>query len=209
MKVEVQKINGEKTGKKVDLNKEIYQIEPSDHAIYLDVKHYNASQRQGTAASRHRGIIKGSTRKIKKQKGTGTARAGSIKSPLFRGGGRIFGPEPRDYSFKLNKKLKKLARRSALSYKAQNKNIIVVEDFKMDAPKTADYLNILGQLELSDKKTLLVTADIDNNVYLSSRNLQGTKVVRASDLNTYDILNAQSLLLCEGALGIIENQLAS
>ena len=148
MKAEIQNISGEKTGKKVDLNKEIYGIEPNDHAIYLDIKHYTASQRQGTHATRHRGIVKGSTRKIKKQKGTGTARAGSIKNPLFRGGGRVFGPEPKDYSFKLNKKLKQLARKSALSYKAINKNIIVVEDFKLDAPKTKQYVDILGHLKV-------------------------------------------------------------
>ena len=208
MELEVYNISGKKTDKKVKLNKSIFGITPNDHAIYLDTKHYMASQRQGTHKTKQRAEIVGSTRKIKRQKGTGTARAGNIKSPIFRGGGRVFGPQPRDYSFKLNKKLKKLARRSALTYKAKEKGITIIEDFKFEAPKTKEYLNILANLNVSDKKTLLVLPEVDINVILSSRNLQKTKVVLAESLNTYDILNANNLLIAEGSMEKIEKILA-
>ncbi len=208
MELEVYNISGKKTDKKVKLNTSIFGITPNDHAIYLDTKHYMASQRQGSHSSKEKAEITGSTRKIKRQKGTGTARAGSIKSGIFRGGGRIFGPKPRDYSFKLNKKLKKLARRSALTYKAKEKSITILEDFKFEAPKTKDYLNMLMNLNVSDKKTLLILPEADMNVVLSSRNLQKTKVVLADSLNTYDILNANNLLIAEGSMEKIEKILA-
>ena len=183
MELSVLNIEGKET-KKVTLNKEIFGIEPNDHAIYLDVKQYGANNRQGTHKTKGRSEVKGSTRKIKKQKGTGTARAGDIKNPIFRGGGRIFGPQPRDYSFKLNKKLKVLARKSALSYKAKDNQIVLVEDFKMDAPKTQQYLSIMTALKVADQKPLLVLGEKDNILSLSSRNCQGHKVVLASDLCT-------------------------
>lgn len=208
MELEVYNISGNKTDKKVKLNDSIFGITPNDHAIYLDTRLYMASQRQGTHSSKEKAEITGSTRKLKRQKGTGTARFGSIKSPIFRGGGRIFGPKPRDYSFKLNKKLKKLARRSALSYKAQDNCITVLEDFKFEAPKTKDYLNMLVNLNLSDKKTLLVLPEVDMNVILSSRNLQSARVVLADSLNTYDILNANNLLIAESSMEKIEKILA-
>jgi len=195
---------GEDTGKKVALNDSIYAIEPNDHAIYLDVKQYLANQRQGTHKSKERGEIAGSTRKLKKQKGTGTARAGSIKSPVFRGGGRIFGPKVRDYSFKLNKKVKRLARISALAYKAKLNQIIVVEDFQLDTPKTKVYSTMLQNLKISDKKSLLVVAEQDKNIYLSSRNLKGAEVVTADMLNTYQIMKASSLVFTEKSVGLIE-----
>ena len=207
MKIAVIKNSGEETGRKIDLSKAVFGVEPNDHAIYLDVKQFLAAQRQGTHKSKERAEITGSTRKIKKQKGTGTARAGSIKSPIFRGGGRVFGPRPRDYDFKLNKKLKVVARRSALSYKAKEKNVMVLEDISFDAPRTKDFVGMLNSLSLSDKKTLLVTGNDDKNVYLSSRNLPNAKVVSANSLNTYDVLNAENLLLSESAIGIIENLL--
>ncbi|MEP2024438.1 MAG: 50S ribosomal protein L4 [Reichenbachiella sp.] len=207
MKVSVVNRNGEDTGRKVDLAKDVFGIEPNDHAIYLDVKQFLANQRQGTHKSKERAEISGSTRKIKKQKGTGTARAGSIKSPLFRGGGRVFGPEPRDYSFKLNKKLKTLARKSALTYKATGKSISVLEDLSFEAPKTKEYQNLLTSLSLNNKKTLLVLAEDNKNVVLSSNNLQKTKVTTAEQINTYDLLNADNLILCEGSIEKIQNLL--
>jgi large subunit ribosomal protein L4 len=208
MEVKVINISGKETSKKVQLNDSIFGIEPNDHAIYLDVKQYLANQRQGTHKSKERGEIAGSTKKFKKQKGTGGARAGSLKSPVFVGGGRVFGPKPRDYSFKLNKKLKRTARVSALSYKAKDNSIVVLEDFNFEAPKTKNYADLMKNLNLSDKKTLLVLAESNKNVYLSSRNLANTKVVTASELNTYDILNANNLLLVEGSVKQIENLLS-
>lgn len=209
MNVEVVKINGQDAGRKVSLSKDIFGVEPNDHAIYLDVKQYLANQRQGTHKSKERADISGSTRKIKKQKGTGTARAGSIKSPLFRGGGRAFGPRPRDYSFKLNKKLKVVARKSALSYKAKEKAISVIEDFSFDTPKTKSYLAMLGDLKMSDKKTLFVLPSADSNVVLSGRNIKNTKVTTAEQLNTYDVLNADTLIIAEGSIEKIEKTLLS
>ncbi len=208
MEAVVLDIKGKDTGRKVSLNDAIYAIEPNDHAIYLDVKHYLANQRQGTHKSKERAEITGSTRKIKKQKGTGTARAGSIKSPVFRGGGRIFGPRPRNYSFKLNKKLKVLARKSAFTMKAKDETILVLENFSFETPKTASYTEILTNLGLSGKKTLLVLGDSNKNVYLSSRNLQRTEVVTTSELSTYKILNAGTLLLTEDAVEKIDNILS-
>jgi len=208
MELEVYKISGEKTDRKVELNDSIFGITPNDHAIYLDAKQYMANQRQGTHSSKEKSTVSGSTRKLKRQKGTGTARFGSIKSPLFRGGGRIFGPQPRDYSFKLNKKLKKLARCSALSYKAKDNNIVVLEDFSFEAPKTKEYISMLSKFNVSDKKTLLVLHEVDNNVILSSRNLKKAKVVQANSLNTYDILNANNLLISESSIKEIEKILA-
>ena len=207
MKVAVLDKNGKDTGRKAELSKEVYGIEPNDHAVYLDVKQYLANQRQGTHKAKERGEIVGSTRKIKRQKGTGTARAGSIKSPIFKGGGRVFGPRPRNYGFKLNKNLKRLARRSALSQKANDKAIIVLEDFQMDAPKTAEFNSVLKSLGLENKKSLFVLGDANNNVYLSSRNLKGTDVVTNSELSTYKIMNANSLVLFEGSLEGIETNL--
>ncbi len=206
MEVSVLNTSGKET-KKLKLNDEIFGIEPNDHAIYLDVKQYGANNRQGTHKSKERGEVKGSTRKIKKQKGTGTARAGDIKNPLFRGGGRVFGPRPRDYSFKLNKKLKVLARKSALTYKAQQNQITVVEDFKMDAPKTQGYLTIMTALKVVDQKPLLVLSETDKILSLSSRNCNGHKVVAATDLCTYDILRHKSLVISESALPVIEDTL--
>ena len=197
MEIAVLKNSGEDTGRKVSLSDDIFAIEPNDHAIYLDVKQYLANQRQGTHKSKERAEISGSTRKIKKQKGTGTARAGSIKSPIFRGGGRVFGPRPRNYGFKLNKKLKALARKSALAYKAKDNNLMVLEDFSFDAPKTKDFVNVLNSLSVADKKTLFVVSNEDKNVAISGRNLQNTKVITADTLSTYDVLNADSLLISE------------
>ena len=207
MQVEVLNISGKKTAKKVELADVIYGAEPSDHSIYLDVKHYLAAQRQGTHKSKERAEISRTTKKLKKQKGTGGARAGSMKSPLFIGGGRAFGPRPRDYSFKLNKKTKVVARVSALTYKAKENAITVLEDFTFEAPKTSSYVDLIKNLNLSDKKTLLVLGESNNNVYLSSRNLQGTKVVKASDLNTYDIVNAETLILLESSVKVLESLL--
>lgn len=206
MELSVLNTAGKET-KKLKLNDEIFGIEPNDHAIYLDVKQYGANNRQGTHKAKERGEVKGSTKKIKKQKGTGTARAGSIKNPLFRGGGRVFGPRPRNYSFKLNKKLKVLARKSALTYKAQQNQITLVEDFKMEAPKTKAYLAIMGALKVADQKPLLVLSEKDNMLSLSSRNCQGHKVVAATDLCTYDILRHKSLVISESALPVIEDTL--
>ncbi|MCH6201209.1 50S ribosomal protein L4 [Aquiflexum sp. LQ15W] len=207
MELAVLKYNGEDTGRKVNLSDDIFAIEPNDHAIYLDVKQYLANQRQGTHKAKQRNEIAGSTKKIKKQKGTGGARAGSIKSPLFRGGGRVFGPVPRDYSFKLNKKLKQLARKSALSYKAKENSVMVLENFSFEAPKTKNYIAMLNGLSLSDKKTLLVLPEVNKNVYLSSRNLKKAKVVTVDSVNTYELLNADNLVLCEGSVSMLETLL--
>ncbi len=200
MQLDIFDKGGSATGRKADLPDHVFGIEPHDHSIYLDVKQYLANQRQGTHKSKERAEITGSTKKLKKQKGTGTARAGSIKSPIFRGGGRVFGPKPRDYSFKLNKKLKKLARRSALSYKAREEGISVLEAFAMEAPKTKEYLSVLKNLKLDGKKTLLVTGEADINLFLSSRNLPNTRVVTVDSLNTYDILHADQLIVMENSL---------
>ena len=208
MKVAVLDITGKDTGRKVELSKDVFGIEPNDHAIYLDVKQYLANQRQGTHKSKERAEISGSTRKIKKQKGTGTARAGSIKSGVFRGGGRMFGPRPRNYSFKLNKSLKRLARKSALSIKANEKSIIVLEDFNFDAPKTKNFTAVLNALDLQNKKSLFVLGTSNNNVYLSSRNLKGSEVITASELSTYKILNANQVVLLESSLEGIESNLS-
>ena len=206
MKVAVLDINGKETGRKADLSNDVFAIEPNNHAVYLDVKQYLANQRQGTHKSKERAEITGSTRKIKKQKGTGTARAGSIKSGVFRGGGRMFGPRPRSYSIKLNKNLKRLARKSAFSIKASEKAIVVLEDFNFDSPKTKNFTNILKALDLQNKKSLFVLGASNNNVYLSSRNLKGSEVVTSSELSTYKILNANQVILLEGALeGIVTN----
>lgn len=200
MKVAVYKTSGEETGRTVELQDEVFAISPNDHAIYLDVKQHLANRRQGTHKAKQRNEIAGSTKKLKRQKGTGGARAGSIKSPLFRGGGRVFGPVPRDYSFKLNKKVKQLARKSALTYKAQGSQIVVVEDFVMEGPKTRTMVEIKQSLKSGDKKMLLVLNEPNKNVYLSSRNLQGIKVVMVSDLNTYDILNASTVTFVESSI---------
>ena len=197
-----------KAGKKVKLSDAIFAIEPKNHAIYLDVKQYLANQRQGTSKSKERAEISGSTRKIKKQKGTGTARAGSIKSPLFRGGGTIFGPRPRNYSFKLNKKLKNVARCSALSHKANSGDLLILEDFQMDAPKTSEFSQILSNLKCNNKKTLLVVSESNKNIYLSSRNLKGAKVVSPSNVNTYDLVDASKVVVSQGALEVIESILS-
>lgn len=207
MQVEVLNISGKKTAKKVELAETVFGLEPNDHSIYLDVKHYLAAQRQGTHKAKERAEIARTTKKLKRQKGTGGARAGSMKSPVFVGGGRAFGPQPRDYSFKLNKKVKRLARVSALSYKAKENAITVLEDFNFEAPKTKNYVDLMKNLNLSDKKTLLVLGDSNKNVYLSSRNLEGAKVVTAAELNTYDIVNAQSLILSESSVKVIESLL--
>lgn len=204
MQVEVTNISGKKTTKKVDLSDAIFAAQPNDHCIYLDVKQFLANQRQGTHKAKERAEIARTTKKLKRQKGTGGARAGSMKSPLFIGGGRAFGPRPHEYGFKLNKKVKVLARVSALSYKAQDNAITVLEDFNFEAPKTKNYVDLMKNLNLTDKKTLLVLPDTNKNVYLSSRNIQGAKVVKASDLNTYDILNAENLILAESSVKVIE-----
>jgi len=205
MEVAIVNISGKETGKKVKLNSKIFGIEPNDHAIYLDVKQYLANQRQGTHKTKERAEISRTTKKLKRQKGTGGARAGSMKSPLFVGGGRVFGPRPRDYSFKLNKKLKNLARLSALSYKAKENNISIVEDFSMDQVKTKAYADIMKSLNLSDKKVLLVLPQTDKNIYLSSRNIEKNKVTTAADINTYDVLNATTLVFTESAVPVLEN----
>ena len=204
MELSVVNIKGKETGRKVNLNDSIFGIEPNDHAIYLDTKQFLANQRQGTSKAKHRGEVSGSTRKLKKQKGTGTARAGSIKNPLFRGGGRIFGPEPRYYGFKLNKKVKQLARKSALSYKASSKNIIVLEDFNLEAPKTKEMVNIGNVLNIANKKSLIVLSEQNKNIYLSSRNVHGVEVVTASELSTYEIMKASTLVLVESAIDVLQ-----
>ena len=204
MDVAIVKYSGEKTGRNLNLSNEVFGIEPNDHAIYLDVKSYLANQRQGTHKSKQRNEIEGSSKKIKKQKGTGGARAGNIKNPQFKGGGRIFGPTPRDYSFKLNKKVKDLARKSALTYKAKDNCIAVVEDFNFEAPKTKQFQAMLKSLSLNDKKTLLVLPEARKNVVLSGRNLKNAKVITASQINTYDVLHAEHLILSEGSVEKIQ-----
>lgn len=205
MEVSVLNINGQETGRKVTLNESVFGIEPNDHVIYLAVKQYLANQRQGTAKAKERSEHAGSTRKLGRQKGGGGARHGDINSPLFKGGGRVFGPKPRDYRFKLNKKVKVLARKSALSYKEQENAIIVVEDFNMDAPKTKDFINITKNLKVDGKKLLLLLSGINKNVYLSARNLQSVEVMSASALNTYKVLNAEVLVITENSLKTIED----
>ena len=200
MKLDVINTQGASTGKSIELPDSVFGVEPNEHAVYLAVKQYNAAQRQGTHKAKEKGEITASTRKIKKQKGTGTARAGSLKSGVFRGGGRIFGPRPRDYSFKLNRKVKALARASAFSHKASNGNISVIEDFNFDAPKTKDFTTVLGNLSLSDKKSLFITSEHNPNVYISSRNIQRTEVVCVDEVNTYQIMNANSVVIAEGAI---------
>ncbi|CAA0240505.1 50S ribosomal subunit protein L4 [Tenacibaculum maritimum] len=208
MKVAVLDITGKDTGRKVELSSEVFGIEPNDHAVYLDVKQYLANQRQGTHKSKERAEIAGSTRKIKKQKGTGTARAGSIKSGVFKGGGRMFGPRPRSYSFKLNKNLKRLARKSALSMQAEDNNLVVVENFDFDTPKTKNFVNVLKALGLDAKKSLFVLEGSNNNVYLSSRNLKSSRVIGISEMSTYGILNAAKVVISEGSLEKIESNLS-
>ena len=204
MELKVLNIQGKETGRKVNLDDSIFGIEPNDHAIYLDSKQFLANKRQGTSKSKERGEIAGSTRKIKRQKGTGTARAGSIKNPLFRGGGRVFGPRPRYFGFKLNKKVKQLARKSALSYKASTNNIIVLEDFSLEAPKTREIVKMGNNLNLTDKKSIFVLAEQNKNIYLSSRNLQGVEVVIVGELNTYKIMRASTLILAESAVDVLQ-----
>jgi len=208
MEVNVLNLSGKETGAKVQLPETVFGVQPNDHAIYLDVKQYLANQRQGTHKSKQRNEIAGSTRKLHKQKGTGGARAGSIKSPLFNGGGRVFGPQPRDYSFKLNKKLKQVARKSALSYKAQENNVVVLDAVNFDSIKTKNYVALVNALNVADEKTLLVLPDYNNNVYLSSRNLKKAKVIVAAELNTYDVLNATKLLLTTDSVKTLEEALA-
>ena len=207
MELKVHNIKGKETDKKIKLNKAIFGIQPNDHAIYLDVKQYLANNRKGLHKSKERAEIAGSTRKIKKQKGTGTARAGSIKNPLFRGGGTIFGPRPRSYDQKINKKVKKLARKSALAYKVKNNEILILEDFKLSNPKTSDYLKIIKPFGLESKKTLLVINELNNNIYLSSRNIKNSKVIINSELNTYEITDANNILILESAVEGIESTL--
>jgi len=208
MEIKVLDFNGKDTGRKVQLSDSVFGIEPNNHAVYLDVKQYLANQRQGTHKAKERAEVAGSTRKIKKQKGTGTARAGSAKNPLFKGGGTVFGPRPRSYSFKLNKSLKRLARKSAFSIKAKEANIIVLEDFNFETPNTKNFINVLKALGLENKKSLFVLGDSNKNVYLSSRNLKASKVISSSELSTYDILNTNSLVLLEGSLEVIEENLS-
>ncbi len=204
MELKVYDIKGKETGRTVKLPENIFGIEPNEHAIYLAVKQYLANQRQGTHKAKERGEVKGSTRKIKRQKGTGTARAGAIRNPLFKGGGRVFGPRPRNYSFKLNKKVKRLARKSALSAMLKDGNIMVVEDFKFDTPKTKNFVEVLKSFDLADKKSTFVFVNPDKSVYLSSRNLPKSKIVNSSNLNTYNILNAGKLVLTEPSITEIE-----
>jgi large subunit ribosomal protein L4 len=208
MEVKVLNITGKETGRTITLSDSVFAIEPNNHAVYLDVKQYLANQRQGTHKAKERAEVTGSTRKIKKQKGTGTARAGSIKNPLFKGGGTVFGPRPRSYSFKLNKQLKRLARKSAFSIKAKESNIIVLEDFNFETPNTKNFINVLKALGLENKKSLFVLGDSNKNVYLSSRNLKSSIVVSNSELSTYAILNANNLVLLEGSLEGIEDNLS-
>jgi large subunit ribosomal protein L4 len=204
MKLAVHSITGKETSKKVDLSTDVFGVEPNDHAIYLDVKQYLAAQRSGTHKAKERSDVKGSRRKLRKQKGSGAARVGDIKNPLFRGGGRVFGPRPRKYDFKINKKVKRLARKSALSYMAKDKNIIVLEDFSFDDPKTKSFIDFLNNFDQLDNKTLLVLAESNKNIFLSSRNLSKAKVVLASELNTYDVMNANKLMVMESSINEIE-----
>ncbi|NQX81842.1 MAG: 50S ribosomal protein L4 [Flavobacteriaceae bacterium] len=207
MEISVVDITGKDTGRKVKLSETVFGAESNNHVVYLDVKHYLANQRQGTHKSKERAEITGSTRKIKKQKGTGTARAGSIKSGVFRGGGRIFGPRPRNYSFKLNKNLRKVARRTALSQKAKDQDIIILADFNFETPKTKEFKNVLSSLELKNKKSLFVFGETNKNVYLSSRNVNGVNIVNDCKINTYEVMNANKVVILESALGQIENNL--
>jgi len=204
MEIKVLNTAGQETGRTVTLDEQIFGIEPNDHAIYLDVKQILANKRQGTSCSKERADVSGSTRKIKKQKGTGTARAGSIKSPVFRGGGRVFGPRPRNYDFKLNKKVKALARKSALTYKALEEAILVIEDFSFESPKTREMVQISNNLKINDKKSLFVLPEENKNIYLSSRNLEAVSVITASELNTYQILNAKKVIVLESSVSKIE-----
>ncbi len=207
MSIAVLKHSGESTGRTINLSSEVFAIEPNDHAIWLDVKSYLANQRQGTSKSKQRNEISGSSKKLKKQKGTGGARAGNIKNPQFKGGGRIFGPQPRDYSFKLNKKVKELAKKSALSYKAKDNMIAVLEDFNFEAPKTKQYQSMLKSLALNDQKTLLVLPEANKNIVLSGRNVQNTKIVTAAQVTTFDLMNADKLILVESSLSKFDNLL--
>ncbi|APD07074.1 50S ribosomal protein L4 [Flavobacteriaceae bacterium UJ101] len=207
MEVAVLDIKGKETGRKISLDTTVFGVEPNEHTVYLEVKQYLAAQRQGTHKSKERGEIAGSTRKIKKQKGTGTARAGSIKNPLFTGGGRVFGPRPRNYSFKVNKSVKRLAKRSVLSQKAKDNQIKVLEDFNFEAPKTKDFKDVMSSLGLENKKTLLVLGESNKNVYLSSRNLPKVKVVTVSELNSYDLMNASEVVLLENSVAKIQENL--
>lgn len=207
MDVAVVKYSGEDTGRKISLASDVFGIEPNDHAIYLDVKSILANKRQGTSKSKQRNELKGSSKKLKKQKGTGGARAGNIKNPLFRGGGRVFGPTPRDYSFKLNKKVKDLARKSALAYKAKDNQISVLEDFDFEAPKTKQYISLLNALSVADKKTLMVLGENKKNIVLSGKNIQRTKVITADQINTYDVMNADQLIFDESCVEKISNLL--
>ena len=204
MKLAVYNITGKETSKKVDLSKGVFGVEPNDHAIYLDVKQYLAAQRTGTHKTKGRSEVKGSRRKIRKQKGSGAARVGDIKNPLFRGGGRVFGPEPRSYDFKVNKKVKRLARKSALSHKAKDMSIIVLEDFTFEKPNTKSYSDFLSNFDLLDNKTVLVLAQANKNIFLSSRNLKKARVVLASELNTYEVMNANKLMIMESSINEIE-----
>jgi large subunit ribosomal protein L4 len=204
MELTILKIDGNETGRKINLSDSIFGIEPNDHAIYLDTKQFLANQRQGTHKTKERSEIIGSTRKIKRQKGTGTARAGSIKNPIFRGGGRTFGPKPRDYGFKLNKKVKQLAKKSALSYKASANNIIVLEDFSLEGPKTKEMIKIGDNLKITDKKSLIVLSEQNKNIYLSARNIQGVEVITATDLSTYEIMKASTLVFVESAVDVLQ-----
>tara|TARA_A100001037_G_C15066005_1_gene597074 strand:- start:257 stop:889 length:633 start_codon:yes stop_codon:yes gene_type:complete len=205
MKIAVTNIKGKETKKNISLSSDIFGIEPNQHAVYLDVKQFLASKRQGNHKTKERGEIKGSRKKLRKQKGSGSARVGDIKNPLFRGGGRVFGPRPRDYSFKLNKKLKRLARKSALSYKASEKNIIVLENFSFEKPSTKAYLDLLENINQKENKTLLVLPQVDKNILLSSRNLKNSRVMLASEINTYEILNSETMLITVDSIKEIEN----
>jgi large subunit ribosomal protein L4 len=207
MEVALLKYSGEKSTKKLTLPETVFGIEPNDHAIYLDVKSYLANQRQGTHKSKQRNEISGSSRKLKKQKGTGGARAGNIKNPLFKGGGRVFGPTPRDYSFKLNKKVKDLARKSALTYKAKDNAIAVLEDFSFETPKTSQYVKMLSAISLADKKTLFVLPENNKNVVLSGRNIKNAKITTAEQINTYDVMNANTIIFVESSVSKIETLL--
>lgn len=207
MKVAVLNIKGEETGREVSLDKSVFGVEPNEHSVYLDVKNYLANQRQGTAKTKDKGEVTASTRKIKKQKGTGTARAGSVKSGVMRGGGTFFGPQPRDYGFKLNRKVKKLASKSVLSSRAKEKAIQVVEDFKFEAPKTKEFINVLNSLSVSGKKSLILVSEANKNVFLSSRNVQKTQVTTVDEVNTYDLINAECLILCESTLDQLKERL--
>jgi len=203
MKLSVINTSGKDTGKKIELKDSVFGIEPNDHAIYLDVKQYLANKRQGTSKTKERAEITGSTRKLRRQKGTGSARVGSIKNPIFRGGGRIFGPQPRSYGFKLNKKVKKLARKSALSYKARNNGIMIMEDFNFELPRTKEYIKLVDNLKIKDNKSLIVLSEPNKNIYLSSRNLKDSKVVSVSDLTTYDIMNCSIIVFEEGSIDVL------